>query len=162
MRLCPSCKRGYEDETLNYCLQDGTPLVSVHPGCEDPTQRLNRSTAETIILPTPPAADASEVSKPHPETHYAKSDNVNIAFQIVGEGPIDIVYVPGWDSHLEYRLGSPLVAIFYRRLAAFSRLILFDKRGTGLSDQAADLPTLEQRMDDVRAVMEAADRKSVV
>jgi pimeloyl-ACP methyl ester carboxylesterase len=156
MRLCPSCKQGYEDDTLNFCLQDGTPLVSVYPGSEDPTQRLNRSTAETIILPTPPG-DASQVSKPHPETHYAKSGNVNIAFQIVGEGPIDIVYVPGWVSHLEYAWESPLVANFYRRLASFSRLILFDKRGTGLSDQAADLPTLEQRMDDVRAVMEAAD-----
>src|ERR1041385_5849976 len=162
MRLCPSCKRGYEDETLNYCLQDGTPLVSVHPGSEDPTQRLNRSTAETIILPTPPAADASQASKPHPETHYAKSGNVNIAFQIVGEGPIDIVYVPGWVSHLEYAWESPLVANFYRRLASFSRLILFDKRGTDLSDQAADLPTLEQRMDDVRAVMEAADSARAV
>jgi pimeloyl-ACP methyl ester carboxylesterase len=162
MRLCPSCNRGYEDDTLNFCLQDGTPLVGVYPGSEDPTQRLSRSTAETVILPTPPAADASQVSKPHPETHYAKSGNVNIAFQIVGEGPIDIVYVPGWVSHLEYAWESPLVANFYRRLASFSRLILFDKRGTGLSDQAANLPTLEQRMDDVRAVMEAADSARAV
>ncbi|HXI23661.1 MAG TPA: alpha/beta hydrolase, partial [Pyrinomonadaceae bacterium] len=147
---------------MNYCLQDGTPLVSVYPGSEDPTRRLNRSTAETIILPTPPGADASEVSTLHPETHYAKSGNVNIAFQIVGKGPIDIVYVPGWVSHVEYAWESPLVANFYRRLASVSRLILFDKRGTGLSDQAADLPTLEQRMDDVRAVMEAADSARAV
>jgi pimeloyl-ACP methyl ester carboxylesterase len=162
MRFCPTCKQGYEDDTLNYCLQDGSPLVSIYPGSEDPTRRLNRSTAETMVLPTSAAADASQVSKPHPETHYAKSGNVNIAFQIVGEGPIDIVYVPGWVSHLEYGWESPLVANFYRRLASFSRLILFDKRGTGLSDQAADLPTLEQRMDDVRAVMEAADSARAV
>src|SRR5256714_15181688 len=162
MRLCPTCKQGYEDDTLNYCLQDGTPLVSVHPSSEDPTRRLNRSTAETIILPTPSAADASQVSTPQPETHYAKSGDVNIAFQIVGEGPIDIVYVPGWVSHLEYAWEEPSLARFYRRLASFSRLILFDKRGTGLSDRTADLPTLEQRMDDVRAVMEAADSTRAV
>src|SRR2546423_373035 len=162
MRLCPSCKQGYEDDTLNYCLQDGSPLVSVHPSSEDPTRRLNRSTAETIILPTPSATDASGVSTPHAETHYAKSGKINIAYQVLGDGPIDIVYVPGWVTHLEYGWEAPLVASFYQRLASFSRLILFDKRGTGLSDQAADLPTLEQRMDDVRAVMEAADSARAV
>src|ERR1044071_73863 len=125
MRFCPSCNRGYEDDTLNYCLQDGTPLVGVYQGSEDPTQRLNRSTAETVILPTPPAADASQVAKPHPETRYAKSGNVNIAFQIVGEGPIDIVYVPGWVSHLEYAWESPLVASFYRRTSAVPPLLPF-------------------------------------
>jgi pimeloyl-ACP methyl ester carboxylesterase len=92
-----------------------------------------------------------------PETSYAKSGDVNIAYQVVGEGPLDLVFVPGWVSHLEYFWEEPSFARFLRRLASFSRLILFDKRGTGLSDRVAldDLPTLEQRMDDVRAVMDA-------
>ncbi|OGN47969.1 MAG: CadC family transcriptional regulator [Caulobacterales bacterium RIFCSPHIGHO2_12_FULL_68_13] len=91
-----------------------------------------------------------------PEVRYARSGAVRIAYQVVGEGPVDLVYVPGWVSHLEYGWESPLLAAFYEGLASFSRLILFDKRGTGLSDRAAGLPTIEQRMDDVRAVMDAA------
>lgn len=92
-----------------------------------------------------------------PPTRYALSGDVNIAYQVIGEGPLDLVYVPGWVTNLEYGWESPLVERYYRRLASFSRLILFDKRGTGLSDRVpnAALPTLEQRMDDVRAVMDA-------
>jgi pimeloyl-ACP methyl ester carboxylesterase/DNA-binding CsgD family transcriptional regulator len=89
------------------------------------------------------------------ETKYAKSGDVNIAYQVVGTGPLDLVFVMGWVSHLDSYWEEPRVARFLRRLASFSRLILFDKRGTGLSDRVADLPTLEQRMDDVRAVMDA-------
>ncbi len=94
-----------------------------------------------------------------PKTRYARSGDVNIAYQIVGEGPIDIVYVPGWVSNIETTWEDPHVSRFLERLASFSRLILFDKRGTGLSDRVSigELPTLEQRMDDVRAVMDAAD-----
>lgn len=93
-----------------------------------------------------------------PETRYARSGDVNIAYQVVGEGPLDLVYVPGWVSNIELMWDEPGFARFLRRLASFSRLILFDKRGTGLSDRVpnADLPSLEQRMDDVRAVMDAA------
>ncbi len=93
-----------------------------------------------------------------PETRYAKSGDVHIAYQVVGEGPIDLVLVYGWISHLEHQWEDPSLARFLERLASFSRLITFDKRGTGLSDRVAEnaLPTLEQRMDDVRAVMEAA------
>ena len=85
------------------------------------------------------------------------SGDVNIAYQVMGEGPLDLVFVMGWVSHLDYYWEEPLFARFLRRLASFSRLILFDKRGTGLSDRVAlhELPTLEQRMDDVRAVMDA-------
>jgi DNA-binding winged helix-turn-helix (wHTH) protein/pimeloyl-ACP methyl ester carboxylesterase len=90
-----------------------------------------------------------------PETHYARSGDVNIAYQVVGDGLFDLVFVMGWVSHLEYTWTEPTFARFLRRLASFSRLILFDKRGTGLSDRVTALPTLEQRMDDVRAVMEA-------
>jgi len=91
-----------------------------------------------------------------PETRYAKSGDVNIAYQVVGEGPLDLVLVPGWVSHVERVWEDPTFAAFLRRLASFSRLILLDRRGTGLSDRVSRLPTLEERMDDVRAVMDAA------
>jgi class 3 adenylate cyclase len=93
-----------------------------------------------------------------PTTLYARSGSVSIAYQVVGDGPRDLVQVSGWVSHLEAGWDEPLQARFRRRLASFSRLILFDKRGTGMSDRVADrdLPMLEQRMDDVRAVMDAA------
>ncbi len=93
-----------------------------------------------------------------PETKYARSGDVNIAYQVVGSGPIDLVFVAGWVSNIDEFWTEPVFARFLTRLAAFSRLIVFDKRGTGLSDrvQESQLPTLEQRMDDVRAVMDAA------
>ena len=93
-----------------------------------------------------------------PTTRYARSGSVSIAYQVVGDGPRDLVFVGGWVSHLESGWDEPLLARFRRRLASFSRLILFDKRGTGMSDRVPDanLPTLEQRMDDVRAVIDAA------
>src|SRR5919108_3289915 len=93
----------------------------------------------------------------HPETRYARSGDLNIAYQVVGEGPLDLVYVPGWVSNVELMWEEPAMARFLGRLASFSRLILFDKRGTGLSDRVSNdrLPTLEERMDDVRAVLDA-------
>ncbi len=99
-----------------------------------------------------------------PPVRYARSGKVDIAYQVVGQGPIDIVFVMGWVSHLEYFWSEPSFARFLTRLATFARLILFDKRGTGLSDRVPDeqLPTLEQRMDDVRAVMEAAGSRRAV
>jgi len=90
-----------------------------------------------------------------PRTQYAKSGDVHTAYQVNGHGPIDLVLVPGFVSHLEYDWEHPLPSRFFQRLSSFSRLIRFDKRGTGLSDRVADIPTLEQRMDDVRAVMDA-------
>ena len=95
---------------------------------------------------------------------YARSGNVNIAWQTLGDGPIDLVFVMGWVSHLEWFWKEPSFAAFLQRLATFSRVILFDKRGTGLSDKVPvqELPTLEQRMDDVRAVMEAANSQRAV
>jgi class 3 adenylate cyclase len=92
-----------------------------------------------------------------PETRYAKSEDVHVAYQIVGDGHVDVILVPGWVSHVEYQWEHAAFARSLRRIASFARLILFDKRGTGLSDRVADiaLPTLEQRMDDVRAVMDA-------
>jgi pimeloyl-ACP methyl ester carboxylesterase len=92
-----------------------------------------------------------------PETRYVKSGDAHIAYQVVGDAPVDLIVVRGYISHVEVAWESPALAAFYRRLASFCRLILFDKRGTGLSDRVPEdrLPTLEQRMDDVRAVMEA-------
>jgi pimeloyl-ACP methyl ester carboxylesterase len=90
-----------------------------------------------------------------PETRYAKSGDVNIAYQVVGDGPRDLVLVPGFVSHLAKDWEEPGYAHFLERLASFSRLIRFDKRGTGLSDRPGGLPDLETRMDDVRAVMDA-------
>jgi pimeloyl-ACP methyl ester carboxylesterase len=97
-----------------------------------------------------------------PETRYAKSGHVNIAYQVVGDGPFDLVYVPGWVSNIELLWEKPKPARFLERLASFSRLILFDKRGTGMSDRVSNdrLPTLEQRMDDVRAVLDAVGSES--
>jgi pimeloyl-ACP methyl ester carboxylesterase len=89
------------------------------------------------------------------ETRYARSGDVNIAYQVVGEGPRDLVLVPGWLSNIEVFWEEPAVARFLQRLGSFARLLLFDKRGTGLSDRVADMPNLETRMDDVRAVMDA-------
>ena len=92
-----------------------------------------------------------------PETRYAKSGTVHIAYQVTGTGPVDLVFVHGWISHIEHLWEEPSVARFLGRLASFSRLILLDKRGTGLSDPVPldQLPTLDERMDDVRAVMDA-------
>ncbi len=99
-----------------------------------------------------------------PETRYARSGNVNIAYQIVGDGPIDLVFVMGWVSHVEMFWAEPSFAQFLARLSGFARLIVFDKRGTGLSDPVplSQLPSLEQRMDDVRAVLRAARSRRAV
>jgi class 3 adenylate cyclase/pimeloyl-ACP methyl ester carboxylesterase len=89
-----------------------------------------------------------------PETRYAKSGDVNIAYQVVGDGPFDLVHVPPFVSNIELQWEDPLERRYFERLASFSRLIMFDKRGTGLSDRVA-VATLEERMDDLRAVMDA-------
>jgi pimeloyl-ACP methyl ester carboxylesterase len=90
-------------------------------------------------------------------THYAQSpDGTNIAYQVHGEGPLELVFVPGFVSHLELIWDEPSVARFLRRLASFSRLVVYDKRGQGLSDRLGRPPTLEESMDDLGAVMDAA------
>ena len=90
-----------------------------------------------------------------PQTQYAKSGRVNIAYQVVGDGPVDLVLVPGFVSHVEVAWEQPRLAHLLSRLASFSRLIVFDKRGTGMSDPVADPPSMDERMDDIRAVMDA-------
>src|SRR5262245_47128591 len=89
-----------------------------------------------------------------PETRYATSGDVNIAYQVMGDGPIDIIAVPGVSSHVEFMHELPGYTAFLRRLSGFARVITFDKRGQGLSDRMAGAPSLEQRMDDVRAIMD--------
>lgn len=84
-------------------------------------------------------------------TRYADSDGVSIAYQVHGQGGLDLVFVPGFVSHVEVIWESPMMARFLRRLASFARLIVFDKRGQGLSDRPANPPTLEESMDDLRA-----------
>jgi len=91
-----------------------------------------------------------------PETQYARSGDFSIAFQVFGAGPIDLVFVPGFVSNLELTWDWPPLGAFYRAFASFARVVLFDKRGTGLSDRVRLMPTTEERMDDLRAVMDAS------
>lgn len=99
-----------------------------------------------------------------PETRYASSGDVAIAYQVVGDGPFDVVYAPPHISHIEIAWEIPGLAAHFRRLASFCRLIRFDKRGTGMSDRVGSLPTLETRMDDLRAVMDAvgSERAAII
>ena len=106
--------------------------------------------------PAPRVHILATAMPPPPKTEYAKSGDVHIAYQVTGRGPLDLVMVPGFVSHLEYQWEDPRSARFFQRFASFCRLIRFDKRGTGLSDRVAGIATLEERMDDVRAVMDAA------
>jgi pimeloyl-ACP methyl ester carboxylesterase len=92
----------------------------------------------------------------HPETRYVRSSDVSIAYQVVGEGPFDLVFVPPFVTHVESWWSLASFAPTLRTFASFSRLILFDKRGTGMSDRVSGAPTLETRMDDLRAVLDAA------
>ncbi len=96
-----------------------------------------------------------------PRTRYARSGSLNIAYQVFGAGSLDLVYVPGWVSNVEEAWEFPEYGAFLRRLGSFARVLMFDKRGTGLSDAVPidRLPTLEERMDDVRAVMDAAQSR---
>jgi len=89
-----------------------------------------------------------------PRTKYAKNGDVHVAYQVSGEGPIDVVLVPGWVSHVELDWEAPTFTYQVRRVEQFARLIRFDKRGSGLSDRDVGLPSLEERMDDMRAVMD--------
>jgi class 3 adenylate cyclase len=91
-----------------------------------------------------------------PETRYAKSGEVSIAYQVSGSGPLDLLFVPGFVSNLDVQWETPGWSDLFARLGRFSRLVRFDKRGTGLSDRVPGIPTLDVRMDDVRAVMDAA------
>ncbi len=157
-------KRGYRFAAEVKVLEVAPPDERVGASA----RALGRAVGESSVA-RPPASAAGVARRPVfaggrqpapfvPKTQYALSTgDVNIAYQVVGDGPLDLVFVMGWVSHLEYFWREPRFARFLTRLASFSRLILFDKRGTGLSDRVppAELPTLEQRMTDVQAVMDA-------
>jgi class 3 adenylate cyclase len=97
-----------------------------------------------------------------PATRYVKSDDVHIAYQVIGDGPLDLVFVPGFVSHVDATWQVPGRSAFFSRLASFSRLILFDKRGTGMSDRGSQIFTLEQRMHDVRAILDEVGSERAV
>ena len=97
-----------------------------------------------------------------PETRYALSGDINIAYQTIGHGPLDIVIVPGAISHVEFHHELPGLTAFLHHLSRFARVVTFDKRGQGLSDRVSGVPSLEERMDDVRAVMDAISSKRAV
>src|SRR5690242_13503799 len=94
-----------------------------------------------------------------PETRYVKSDDVYVAYQVVGDGPFDLLFFPGFVSNIEANWRNPDLSAYLRRLASFCRLILFDKRGTGMSDRGAQDFTLEQRMHDVQAILDVVGSK---
>lgn len=97
-----------------------------------------------------------------PQTHYAKSGDINIAYQVIGQGPIDLVVAPGWISNIDIHWDMPGYETWIGRLTSFCRVIVFDKRGSGLSDRDVGDSALEDRADDLRAVMDAADSKQAV
>jgi pimeloyl-ACP methyl ester carboxylesterase len=105
------------------------------------------------------SGSALPVSTKPPVTRYAQIGELSIAYQVVGNGPLDVVHIPSWISNVEENWNEPGSAQYLKRLASFSRLIMFDKRGTGLSDRVSEIPTLEQRIEDVRAVMAAVGSK---
>jgi DNA-binding winged helix-turn-helix (wHTH) protein/pimeloyl-ACP methyl ester carboxylesterase len=158
-------KRGYrfiapveiagEEETASVTIERTRARVTIEEEFDDADAAGERSLN---------ASSKNLLNASVPETRYVQNGEINIAYQVVGDGPIDIVFVMGWVSHLEYFWKEPHFAAFLNRLASFSRLILFDKRGTGLSDRVplSELPTLEQRMEDVNAVMDAVDSKRAV
>jgi len=125
----------------------------------DATQALLSLLRTLGVHTSTPAATSQGSRIKRPQTRYTLSGDVNIAYQVIGDGPFDLVYVPGFVSNIDQNWELPVFANFFGRLASFSRLIMLDKRGTGLSDRFAGAPSLEQRMDDVRAVMDAVGSK---
>ena len=127
--------------------------------------RLRRRLASKKIVEVPDARQARTVSDTlcdmsRPVTHYARSGDVSIAFQIVdSDGPLDVVFVHGFVGNMEVQAEQPGHEAFFERLASVGRVIRFDRRGTGLSDRVREVPTLEARMDDVRAVMDAVSSR---
>lgn len=97
-----------------------------------------------------------------PETHYTKSGSINIAYQVFGSGSVDLVYIPGWISNIDLMWANAELVEFLLELGKTARVILFDKRGTGLSDRIVEFSTLEERMDDIRAVMDAVNSKRAI
>jgi pimeloyl-ACP methyl ester carboxylesterase len=138
-------------------------LAACDPKTEYVQTMARRGYRFAAVVETSGDVETEALHEP-PQTRYARSGSVNIAYQVIGDGPIDLVFVMGWVSHLEMFWAEPSFARFLKRLSSFARLIVFDKRGTGLSDRVplSQLPSLEVRMDDVRAVMAAAGSRRAV
>jgi pimeloyl-ACP methyl ester carboxylesterase/DNA-binding winged helix-turn-helix (wHTH) protein/class 3 adenylate cyclase len=160
-----------EDTTETVTFERTQARILIREAVEEDEEK-GRKREEEIIFdalnnsfsPRLPVSSSPLLAAAVPETRYVENGEVNIAYQVIGSGDLDIVFVMGWVSHLEYFWKHPLFASFLNRLASFSRLILFDKRGTGLSDRVplSELPTLEQRMEDVHAVMDAVGSERAV
>lgn len=146
------------EDSLTQCIAD------IRRALGDRERQLVRTVPRRGYMLLGPAEpdDPPAPPLPPPETRYARSGSTHIAYQVSGEGPVDLVFVQGYVTHLEIEWEDPRPAEFYRALGRFCRLIRFDKRGTGLSDREGGLPPLEQRMDDVRAVMDAAGSRRAV
>lgn len=161
-------KRGYRFvapvECAEIAVRDHPAIERTHTTLTIEEEIDTEDVDERIVSKQPALPGLALSPASIPETHYVQNGDVNIAYQVVGQGDIDIVFVMGWVSHLEYFWAEPHFAAFLNRLASFSRLILFDKRGTGLSDRVplTELPTLEQRMEDVHAVMNAVGSERAV
>ncbi|MFD0861574.1 alpha/beta fold hydrolase [Sungkyunkwania multivorans] len=97
-----------------------------------------------------------------PQIQYTKSGDINIAYQVFGTGPIDLVYIPGWISNIDWMWACPELVDFFKELGKVARVVLFDKRGTGLSDRVVELSTLEERMEDIKAVMDAINSEKAI
>ena len=155
-------------ETTTEVFEQTSARIYIDDGSYEGEGRRKDDDGQNRLMPQSspllPFSSSPLLKTAKPETHYAQNGEVNIAYQVVGEGPIDVVFVMGWISHLEYFWEEPHFAAFLDRLASFSRLILFDKRGTGLSDRVPvhQLPTLEQRMEDVHSVMDAVGSERAV
>lgn len=142
-------------------------MVGAQAGDPEPREvprhecRSRTTTAPVELIDTAPATRLSRdlasrrLANVSPETRYAKSGNVHIAYQVIGQGPIDLVLIPGLFTHVEHQWDEPNFARFLERLASFARLIVLDARGAGLSDRSLELPPLEEQMDDVLAVLDA-------
>jgi len=138
---------------------DSVALLADALALADAERRALHAAARTVCTPgDPPAPVAAGGPDPRarPATRYARSGDVSIAYQVDGDGPVDLILAPGAISHVEWMWEEPRVAREFRALAAFSRLIRFDKRGTGLSDRVLGAAMIEERMDDIRAVLDAA------
>jgi class 3 adenylate cyclase/DNA-binding winged helix-turn-helix (wHTH) protein len=142
---------GHRQEVIRTVHGRGYRFVA--PVDERPGRTPMAASASTVVPPFHAAKTASP-----PRTRYARSDPYSIAYQTLGDGPADLLFVPGFVSNIELQWEFPPMASFFERLAESSRLILFDKRGTGLSDRVpvSEIPALEERMDDLRAVLDAA------
>ncbi|MBS1811824.1 MAG: alpha/beta fold hydrolase [Acidobacteria bacterium] len=170
-RFVVPVKEGHKEQT-GLIIRERTRARIIVEETDDEEPRAINAHAPIIDLP-PGAVQTLKPAAPPLQlppmrrmlkTHYVQSGDANIAYQVVGDGPIDLVFVMGWVSHLDYFWEDPSFAYFLNRLASFSRLILFDKRGTGLSDRVPlnQLPTLEQRMEDVHAVLDAVGSERAV